>query len=44
MVLLPGLVLFKLVVLPLQPGVVRPYPVRGVWFPSRLLLMGTSHI
>jgi hypothetical protein len=28
--LLSGLVLFRLVVLPLQPGVVGPYPVRGV--------------
>jgi hypothetical protein len=38
--LLPGLVLFRLVVPPLQPGVVGPYPVWGTWFPSHLLLEG----
>jgi hypothetical protein len=27
---------------PLQPRVVRLYPVQGVWFPSRLLLEGTD--
>jgi hypothetical protein len=37
-------VLFRLVAPPLQPGVVEPYPVRGVWFPSHLLLEGTGHI
>jgi hypothetical protein len=42
--LLPGLVLFRLVAPPLQVGVVGPYPVWGVWFPSRLLLEGTEHI
>jgi hypothetical protein len=42
--LLPGLVLFKFVVSPLQLGVAGSYPVRGVWFPSRLLLEGTSRI
>jgi hypothetical protein len=35
-VLLPGSVLFSLVASPLQLGVVRSYPVRGVWFPSHL--------
>jgi hypothetical protein len=33
-----GLVPFKLVVPPLQPGVLEPYLVWGTWFPSRLLL------
>jgi hypothetical protein len=28
----------------LQLRVVGPYPVWGVWFPSRLLLEGTGHI
>jgi hypothetical protein len=28
----------------LQPEVVGPYPVRGVWFPSRLPLDGTDCI
>jgi hypothetical protein len=42
--LLLGLVLFRLVVPPLQPRVVGPYPVRGVWFPNRLPLEGTAHI
>jgi hypothetical protein len=32
---------FKLVVPPLQPGVVEPYPVRGSWFPNHLALEGT---
>jgi hypothetical protein len=41
--LLPGLVLFELVVPPLQPGVVGPYPVQGVWFPSHLQLVRTYH-
>jgi hypothetical protein len=39
-----GLVLLRLVVSPLQPGVVGPYLVWGTWFPSRLTLEGTSHI
>jgi hypothetical protein len=39
-----GLVLFRLVAPPLQPGVVRLYLVRGAWFLRRLLLEGTSHI
>jgi hypothetical protein len=34
--LLLGLVLFRLVVPPFQPGVVGPYPVQSVWFPSHL--------
>jgi hypothetical protein len=42
--LFSGLVLSMLVVRPLQPGVVGPYPVRDVWFPSHLLLEGTGHI
>jgi hypothetical protein len=42
--LLPGLVLFSLVVPPLQLRVVGPYPVWGVWFPSRLPLEWTGHI
>jgi hypothetical protein len=42
--LLPGSVLSRLVAPPLQTGVVGPYPVRGVWFPSRLLLDGTGRI
>jgi hypothetical protein len=42
--LLPSLVLFRLVTRPLQLGVVGPYPVRGVWFSSRLQLKGNSHI
>jgi hypothetical protein len=41
--LLLGLVLFKLVVPPLQLVVVGPYLVRGgVWFPNHLLLVGTG--
>jgi hypothetical protein len=44
--LFPGLVLFRLVAPPLQPGVVGwgGSPVRGVWFHSRLSLEGTDHI
>jgi hypothetical protein len=42
--LLLGLVLFRLVAPPLPPGVVEPYLVRGVWFPSHLLMEGISHI
>jgi hypothetical protein len=42
--LLLGLVLFRLVTPPLQPGVVESYPVQGVWFPSYLLLEGTGRI
>jgi hypothetical protein len=42
--LLSGLVLFRLVAPPLQPGLVGPYPIRGVWFYSRLLLEGTDRI
>jgi hypothetical protein len=42
--LLPSLVRFRLVPRPLQLGVVGPYSVRGVWFPSHLLLEGTDHI
>jgi hypothetical protein len=41
--LLPVSLLFRLVP-PLQPVVVEPYPVRGVWFPSCLLLERTCHI
>jgi hypothetical protein len=39
--LILGLVLFRFVVSSLQPVVVRPYPVRGTWFPNRLSLEGT---
>jgi hypothetical protein len=42
--LFPGLVLFRLVTPPLQPGVVGPYPIWDTWFPSRLSLKGTSRI
>jgi hypothetical protein len=35
---------FRLVVPHLQPGVVGPYPVWGVWFPSRFSLEGTGCI
>jgi hypothetical protein len=42
--LLLGLVIFRLVTPPLQLGVMGPYPVRGVWFPSPLLLEGTNRI
>jgi hypothetical protein len=38
------LVLFRLVVPPVQPGVVESYLVRGARFPSHLLLMGTDCI
>jgi hypothetical protein len=41
--LLLGLIRFKLVVPPLQSGVVGPYLVRGVWFTSHLLLVETGH-
>jgi hypothetical protein len=40
----PKFSFFRLVTSPLQQGVVESYPVRGVWFPSRLLLEGTDHI
>jgi hypothetical protein len=40
----PGSILFRLVAPPLQPGVVGTYPVRGVWFHSHLLLVGTGQI
>jgi hypothetical protein len=39
-----GISFFRLVVPPLQPGVVGPYPVRGVRFSSRLPLEGTDRI
>jgi hypothetical protein len=39
-----GLVLFMLVAPPLLSGVVGPYPVRGAWFPSCLLMEETGHI
>jgi hypothetical protein len=42
--LLLGLVLFKLVVPSLQPGVMGSYLACGVRFPSLLLLEGTGHI
>jgi hypothetical protein len=42
--LLSGLVLFRLVAPPVQLGVVRLYPVRGVWFPNRLPLEATGRI
>jgi hypothetical protein len=42
--LLSGLVRFRLVAPPLHPGVIGPYPVRGVWFSSHLPLEGTSRI
>jgi hypothetical protein len=35
--LLLGLILFKLVIPHLQPGVVRSYPVRGVLVPQPLV-------
>jgi hypothetical protein len=41
--LLPDLVLSKLVVPPLQPRMVGPYPICDVWFPNGLLLVGTGH-
>jgi hypothetical protein len=40
--LLPGLVLFRLVIPPLQPKVMGPYVIHGTWFPSHLLLEGTG--
>jgi hypothetical protein len=42
--LLSDFVLFRLVALPLQPGVVGPYLARVVWFPSQLLLERTGRI
>jgi hypothetical protein len=39
-----GLVLFRLMSLPLQPRVVVPYLVWGAWFPSGLLLERTGRI
>jgi hypothetical protein len=42
--LLQGSVLFRLVVPPLQTGVVGSYPVLSIWFASRLLLEGTGRI
>jgi hypothetical protein len=41
--LLSGLVLFKLVVPPLQPGVVGPYRY-GVYGSPAIFLEGTGHI
>jgi hypothetical protein len=38
------LVLFRLVTPPLLSGVVVPYLIRGVWFPSCLPLEGTGRI
>jgi hypothetical protein len=39
-----GLLLFRLVAPPLQPRVVGPYLVRGLWFPDLFPLEGTDHI
>jgi hypothetical protein len=39
-----GLVLFRWVAHPLQPRVVGPYLVWGVWFPNCLPLEGTDRI
>jgi hypothetical protein len=39
-----GLALFRWVTPPLQPRVVGPYPIRDVWFPSRLSLEETDRI
>jgi hypothetical protein len=39
-----GLILLRLVAPPLQPGLLRPYPVRSTWFPRHLSLEGTEHI
>jgi hypothetical protein len=39
-----GLDIFRLVAPPLQPGVVGPYSVWGIWFSNHLLLEGTGHI
>jgi hypothetical protein len=38
----PGLVLFRLVVPPLHPGVEGPYLVQSAWFPSHLPLDGAE--
>jgi hypothetical protein len=43
-VLFPDSFLFRLVAPPLQPGVVGPYPVWDVWFPSHLPLEGVDRI
>jgi hypothetical protein len=42
--LLLGLVFFRLVAPPLQPGVVGLYLVWGLWFPRHLALDGTGRI
>jgi hypothetical protein len=42
--LLSSLVLLRLAAPPLQLGVVGPYLVQGVLFPSHLPLEGTGHI
>jgi hypothetical protein len=42
--LLSGQNIFRLVVPPLQTGVVGPYLVRGTWFSSHLPLEGISRI
>jgi hypothetical protein len=42
--LLPGSVLLRLVVLPLQAGVVGSCPIRGIWFSSHLSLKRNNHI
>jgi hypothetical protein len=42
--LFSGLVIFRLLVPSLQPGVVGPYPIRGAWFPNCLPLKGTDRI
>jgi hypothetical protein len=39
--MVPGSSPFQLVVPPLQPGLVGPYPVWGTWFSSHLPLEGT---
>jgi hypothetical protein len=39
-----GLILFRLVALPLQPRVVGSYLVWSTWFSSRLPLEGTDRI
>jgi hypothetical protein len=38
----PGLVLFRFVISPLQPGAVGPYPIRSAWLPSHLSLEGAG--
>jgi hypothetical protein len=43
-ILFLGLVLFRLVAPPLQPGVVGSYLVWGIWFSNRLPLDGTDCI